>query len=113
MDLNPSRLELLKNSAQRRLIDGRGVSLSVDGSLLADIQEITGGIVLDAAINTTRNTKFVAKIVQVLGPLETTCYFGEFRTDCDCGADSMMNAKQRVGCIEVNDVPETVISTLL
>lgn len=83
------------------MIHGRGAGLSVDGSLLTGIQEITGGIVLDAGINTPGNAKFVAQIVQVLGPLGKTYYFGEFRMHCDCGADLMMNAKQRVDALRL------------
>jgi hypothetical protein len=56
----------------------------MDLYLPSDIQEIAGGIILNAAIDTTGNNKLVAQIIQALWSLGKTCYFGEFR-DCDCG----------------------------
>jgi hypothetical protein len=80
----------------------------MDLYLPSDIQEIAGGIILNAAIDTTGNNKLVAQIIQALGPLVSGTATVEIKL-----ADLMTNAKQRVIYIEGNAVPETVISNSL
>src|SRR5271155_2831649 len=110
MDLSPSRLELAQEFGAKT-INGRTVDLNVDGGLLEAVKKVTGGIALDAAIDTTGHTKLVAQIIGALAPL------GKLVTLANSGwtstveiklADLMMNAKQWVGCIEGNAVPKTV-----
>jgi aryl-alcohol dehydrogenase len=111
MDLASSRLELAQEFGAKT-IDGRTVDLNVDGSVLEAVKKVTGGVALDAAIDTTGNTKLVAQIIGALAPL------GRLVTLANSGwtstveiklADLMMNAKQWVGSIEGNAVPETVL----
>jgi aryl-alcohol dehydrogenase len=111
IDLTPSRLELAREFGAKT-INGRTVDLNVEGSLLEAVKKVTGGIALDAAIDTTGHTKLVAQIIGALAPL------GKLVTLANSGwtstveiklADLMMNAKQWVGSIEGNAVPEIVL----
>jgi len=113
VDLTPSRLALAEEYGAKT-INGRELNLDEEKSLRRRIQEMTGHVGLDAAIDTTGNTKLVAQIVQALAPL------GKLVTLANSGwtatvdinlADLMIGAKQWVGCIEGNAVPEKVFNT--
>jgi aryl-alcohol dehydrogenase len=110
MDLAPSRLALAEEYGAKT-INGHNVDLNVDGSLMEAVKKLTGSIALDGAIDTTGHTKLVAQIIQALAPL------GKLVTLANSGwtstveiklADLMMFAKQWVGSICGDAVPETV-----
>jgi aryl-alcohol dehydrogenase len=112
VDVTPSRLALAEEYGAKT-INGRELDLSDAYALRNRVKEMTGHVGLDAAIDTTGNTKLVAQIVQALAPL------GKLVTLANSGwtatveiklADLMMSAKQWVGCIEGNAVPEKVSS---
>jgi aryl-alcohol dehydrogenase len=115
VDLTESRLALAREYGAKT-INGRTVDLGVDGSLRDTVKSITGGIALDAAIDTTGHTKLVAQIIGALAPL------GKLVTLANSGwtstvevklADLMMSAKQWVGSIEGNSVPPKVSLSFL
>jgi len=112
VDLTPSRLELAQEYGAK-VINGRELNLSEANALRNRIKEMTGHVGLDAAIDTTGNSKLISQIVQALAPL------GKLVTLANSGwtatveinvADLMMSAKQWVGAIEGNIVPEKVLA---
>jgi len=110
VDIVPSRLALAEELGFK-IIDGRTVNLSQDGALLAAIKEVTGGLALDAAVDTTGHSLMVPQILQALAPLGKLVTLANASWDQKIEvkiADLMVYAKQWVGSIEGNSVPQKV-----
>jgi aryl-alcohol dehydrogenase len=110
VDITPSRLDLASQLGAK-ILNSREIDLSRPGPLKEAIQKLTGEVGLDAAVDTTGNSKLVAQILHSLAPL------GKLVTLANSGweatveiklADLMIYAKQWVGCIMGNGLPVDV-----